>query len=39
MIPPFSVLEFGIVVAMFAIITVLGFLAVRWQRAPSLKSI
>ena len=39
MIPPFNAVEFGIVVAMFAIITVLGFMAVRWQRAPSLHSI
>jgi SSS family solute:Na+ symporter len=39
MIPPFNGLEFGIVVAMFVIITVLGFMAVRWHRAPSLASI
>ena len=39
MIPPFNGVEFGIVVAMFVIFTVLGFLAVRWNRAPSLHSI
>jgi hypothetical protein len=32
-------LEFGIVIAIFAVITVLGFVAVRWKRAPSLQSI
>jgi hypothetical protein len=31
--------EFGIVVAMFAIVTMLGFLAMYSQRAPSLHSI
>ena len=36
MIPPFNAVEFGIVVAMFVIVTVLGFLAVHWHRAPSL---
>lgn len=35
MIPLFNALEFGIVVAIFAVITVLGFMAVHWQRAPS----
>jgi SSS family solute:Na+ symporter len=39
MIPPFNALEFGIVIAIFAVITVLGFVAVRWKRAPSLESI
>lgn len=39
MIPPFSALEFGIVVACFVIITVMGFLAVRWKRATSLDSL
>ena len=33
MIPPFNALEFGIVVAMFAVVTVLGFMATR---APAL---
>lgn len=39
MTPPFNGLEFGIVVAMFAIVTVLGFMATRWNRATSLASI
>jgi solute:Na+ symporter, SSS family len=39
MIPPFNAVEFGIVVAVFAVVTVLGFVAVRWHRAPSLDSI
>jgi SSS family solute:Na+ symporter len=39
MIPPFNSLEFGIVVAMFAVVTVLGFMATRWKRATSLASI
>ena len=39
MIPPFDALEFGIVVAMFAVVTVLGFMATRWKRATSLASI
>jgi SSS family solute:Na+ symporter len=39
MIPPFNGLEFGIVVAMFAVVTVIGFLATRWKRATSLASI
>jgi SSS family solute:Na+ symporter len=38
-IPPFSALEFGIVLAMFVIVTVLGFAATRWKRATSLASI
>jgi SSS family solute:Na+ symporter len=38
-IPPFSALEFGIVVAMFAVVTVLGFMATRWNRAASLASV
>jgi SSS family solute:Na+ symporter len=39
MIPPFDSLEFGIVVAMFVIVTVLGFMATRWNRAVSLASV
>jgi solute:Na+ symporter, SSS family len=39
MIPPFNGLEFGIVVAMFAVVTVLGFMATRWNRATSLASV
>jgi solute:Na+ symporter, SSS family len=39
MIPPFNGLQFGIVVAMFAVVTVLGFVATRWNRAASLASI
>ena len=33
MIPPFSGLKFGIVLAMFVVVTVLGFMATRWNRA------
>jgi SSS family solute:Na+ symporter len=36
MIPPFNALEFGIVVAIFAVVTVMGFMATRWKRATSL---
>jgi SSS family solute:Na+ symporter len=39
MIPPFNSLEFAIVVAMFAVVTVLGFAATRWKRATSLASV
>ncbi|HLX50685.1 MAG TPA: sodium:solute symporter [Streptosporangiaceae bacterium] len=39
MIPPFSSLEFGIAVAMFAVVTVLGFVAARWNRPTSLASV
>ena len=39
MIPPFDAVEFGIVVAMFVIVTVLGFMATRWNRATSLASV
>ncbi|MGH3261373.1 MAG: monocarboxylate uptake permease MctP, partial [Trebonia sp.] len=39
MTPPFNGMEFGIVVAMFAIVTVLGFVATRWKRATSLASL
>jgi len=39
MIPPFNGLEFGIVVAMFAVVTVLGFMATRWNRTTSLASV
>jgi solute:Na+ symporter, SSS family len=38
-IPPFNGLEFGIVVAIFAVVTVLGFMATRWNRATSLASV
>jgi solute:Na+ symporter, SSS family len=39
MIPPFNGLQFGIVVAMFAVVTVVGFMATRWKRAASLASV
>ena len=39
MIPKFNGLEFGIVVAMFVIVTVLGFTATRWKRGTSLASV
>ena len=39
MIPSFNGLQFGIVVAMFAVVTVLGFMATRWKRATSLASV
>ncbi len=39
MIPAFNGLEFGIVVGMFAVVTVLGFMATRWRRATSLASV
>ena len=39
MIPKFDGLEFGIAVAMFAVVTVLGFMATRWRRAASLASV
>jgi SSS family solute:Na+ symporter len=39
MIPPFSSLEFGIAVAMFAVVTGVGFVAARWNRAASLASV
>jgi solute:Na+ symporter, SSS family len=39
MIPAFNSLEFGIVVAMFAVVTVLGFMSTRWKRASSLASL
>ncbi len=39
MIPPFSGLEFGIVLAMFVIVTVLGFAATRWRRGATLASV
>jgi solute:Na+ symporter, SSS family len=38
-IPAFNGLQFGIVVAMFVIVTVLGFAATRWKRATSLASV
>jgi SSS family solute:Na+ symporter len=39
MIPPFNSLEFGIVLGMFVIVTVVGFLATRWRRGTSLSSV
>lgn len=39
MTPAFNGLEFGIVIAMFAIVTALGFLATRWKRGASLASL
>jgi len=39
MIPKFNGLEFGIVIAMFAVVAVLGFLATRWRRGTSLASV
>lgn len=39
MIPPFNGLEFGIVIGMFAVVTVLGFVAARWHRGASLTSL
>jgi len=39
MIPKFNGLEFGIVVAMFAVVAVLGFLATRWRRGGPLASV
>jgi SSS family solute:Na+ symporter len=39
MIPKFNSLEFGIVVAMFAVVTVIGFMATRWRRGASLASV
>jgi SSS family solute:Na+ symporter len=39
MIPKFNSLEFGIAVAMFAVVTVLGFIAARWKRGGSLASV
>jgi SSS family solute:Na+ symporter len=39
MTPPFDGLEFGIVVALFVLITVVGFLASRWKSAGALRSL
>lgn len=39
MTPPFNALEFGIVVAIFALITVLGFAAARWKRVAALNDL
>ncbi len=39
MTPPFNALEFGIVVAMFVIVTGLGFAAARWRRGTTLASL
>lgn len=36
MTPSFNAIEFGIVAGIFAVITVLGFVAARWRRAASL---
>jgi SSS family solute:Na+ symporter len=37
--PPFSGLEFGIVAGLFALITVIGFLAARWRRGTNLSTL
>lgn len=37
--PPFNGLEFGIVVAVFVAITLIGFLATRWRRGDTLASL
>lgn len=39
MTPPFNALEFGIVIGMFALVTVLGFVATRWRRGTTLASV
>ena len=39
MIPAFNSLEFGVVIAMFAIVTGLGFVATRWRRGTTLASL
>jgi solute:Na+ symporter, SSS family len=39
MTPAFNSAEFGVVVGMFAIVTVLGFAATRWRRGTSLASV
>ena len=39
MTPKFNSAEFGVVVAMFAIVTVLGFMATRWRRGTSLATV
>jgi solute:Na+ symporter, SSS family len=39
MTPPFNSFEFGVVVAMFAVVTVLGFVATRWRRGTTLASV
>jgi len=39
MTPSFDGTEFGIVIAMFAIVTVLGFIAARWKRGASMASL
>ena len=36
MIPKFNGLEFGIVIGMFGVVTVLGFVATRWHRGGAL---
>lgn len=37
--PPFNGLEFGIVAGLFALITVIGFLAARWRRGATLANL
>lgn len=37
--PSFNATEFSIVVVLFLLVTVIGFLAARWRRAESLKSL
>jgi len=39
MIPKFNGLEFGIVIGMFAVVAVIGFLATRWRRGASMASV
>ncbi|HEY2506241.1 MAG TPA: sodium:solute symporter, partial [Streptosporangiaceae bacterium] len=39
MIPKFNGLEFGIVIGMFTVVTVIGFMATRWRRGASLASV
>jgi solute:Na+ symporter, SSS family len=39
MIPAFDGVEFAIVIGMFAVVTVLGFVATRWHRGATLTSV
>ena len=39
MTPPFNGVEFGFLVGIFALITVMGFVAARWRRGENLASI
>jgi solute:Na+ symporter, SSS family len=39
MIPAFNSLEFGVVIAMFVIVTGLGFVATRWRKGTTLASV